>query len=101
MLLEGILTTVAVWAVNALSNPAVQKYVYYAGMNYIMDKQRVKEEVKQKFPQAFYALIKEKKSTAINVGIFDKNDVTIESDFTIVNEKGFSNDLRIGEKLYL
>lgn len=67
----------------------------------IIDKRTIQNEVKVKCPDAFKALIKQKKENAINVGIFDHNDNELVSDMSIESEQGVSSDLCVGQIIYV
>jgi hypothetical protein len=46
-------------------------------------------------------MIKEKKKNAVNVGIFDEYDDTIEANVQFETEQGVSDDLYVGQEIYL
>lgn len=66
-----------------------------------IDEDSLRDSVHYKFPEAFKMLIKKKKKTAINVGIFTEEDETIESDLEIRSEEGVSDSLYVGQVIYL
>jgi hypothetical protein len=43
----------------------------------------------------------EKKKNAVNVGIFDEYDDTIEANVQFETEQGVSDDLYVGQEIYL
>lgn len=66
----------------------------------IIDKATIKAEVKKKTPSAFKALIEKKKKNAVDVGIFTESDNRIDG-ITIESDKGISNEVKVGQVLYL
>lgn len=67
----------------------------------IIDQRSIQKAAKEKFKQAFKAIIKEKKMNAVKVGIFDIYDDEIESDLEIESEQGVSSDLYVGQEIRL
>ena len=67
----------------------------------VINRRRIEQAAKEKFKQAFKAIIKEKKKNAVKVGIFDIYDNEIESDFKIESEQGVSSDLYVGQVIRL
>ncbi len=66
-----------------------------------IDEESLQDEIEERYPEAFKLLIKEKKKTAVNVGIFDVCDDVIESNVEISSSEGVSNDLYVGQEIYL
>ena len=67
----------------------------------VLDSGSIKETVVKKFPDAFKILIKKKKKNAVNVGIFDIDDMTIEPSVEIESEQGVSDELYVGQVIYI
>ena len=66
----------------------------------VISKDTLRDDVKDKYPNAFKMLIKEKKKDAVKVGIFDKTNSHIE-DIEMTSTKGVSNNLRQGQTIYI
>lgn len=66
----------------------------------IIDAFTIKKEVKTKCPDAFKILILKKKKTAVDVGIFDKNEQP-QQRMTIESSEGISEGLYEGQELYV
>lgn len=66
-----------------------------------LDDSSLGEEVHTRYPEALKLLIKEKKSNAVKVGIFGENEREIESNVEITSSKGISNNLYVGQEIYL
>lgn len=66
----------------------------------IIDKSLIQSEVRKKNPSAFKALIEKKKKTAVDVGIFDRNDNRIDG-ITLESEKGVSSEVKVGQIIYV
>lgn len=61
----------------------------------------IKDAVKTKYPNAFKILIKEKKKKAVKVGIFDENRRTISNSYEISADEGVSDDIYVGQEIYV
>lgn len=66
----------------------------------IIDTFTVKDEVKKKVPQALKAEILEKKKNAVSVGIFS-NEIDIAYNMTLTSDEGVSDDVYVGQVIYL
>lgn len=68
----------------------------------LISEDNIKDEIKarEEFKNAFKALIESKSTRTVNVTIFNKQDNNIGS-FELTSEKGVSNDLHVGQILYL
>lgn len=60
----------------------------------------LKNDVKDKYSDAFKMLIKEKKKNAVRVGIFDNTNRHLD-DMEITSSKGVSNNLKQGQTIYI
>lgn len=67
----------------------------------ILDEDTVKKEVKLKYPEALKLMIEKKKQSAVDVGIFGSNENQIASGIEIQSEKGVSDNLYVGQVIYL
>ena len=67
----------------------------------IIDADTLEDEVKIKYPNALKLLIKEKKKHAVNVGIFGENEDCIEDSVDITSDKGVSDELYVGQEIWL
>lgn len=65
----------------------------------IIDLFTIKDEARQKVPNAFKIIIQKKKAKAIDVGIFDKRDTPI-CPMSIEGE-GVKEELHVGQVIYL
>lgn len=61
--------------------------------------QRIAEETKKKFKEAFKAKIKSKDTKCVKVGIFDKYS-NLLGDLPIESDEGVASDLRVGQVIY-
>ena len=66
-----------------------------------IDEVFLQDAIEEKYPDAFKILIKQKKRKAVNVGIFDVHDNTIESSVEIESEQGVSDALYEGQVIYV
>lgn len=66
----------------------------------VIDLFTVKQQVKQKVPQAFKMKILEKKKNAIDVGIYGKNNNPL-SKVRIESNDGVSEELQAGQEYYI
>lgn len=66
----------------------------------IIDVFTVKDEVRKKVPKALKAEILEKKKNALSVGIFS-NDMDISYNLTLTSDEGVSDDVYVGQVIYL
>lgn len=66
-----------------------------------IDKFVLAEVVSEQYPDAFKLMIKKKKKNAVNVGIFDEYDETIEANVQFQTEQGVSDSLYVGQEIYL
>lgn len=89
----------AVWFAGAAAGEAVEALVEYT-INKVIDIFSVKEEIKMRCPSALKAQIVQKKSNAVDVGIYN-NSSTMTSKITIKSDEGVSGDLRVGQVIYL
>ena len=65
-----------------------------------LDEDTVSEEVRNQCPEALKILI-EKKDKAVNVGIFSDETTLIQDDVEIQTTKGVSDNLYVGQEIYL
>jgi len=73
--------------------------------SYVVYKKITADAIKEKARQlgkseAFKAMIKSKNTRRVKVGIFDRNENEI-ADFSMESEGGVSENLRVGQYLYL
>ena len=66
----------------------------------VIDVFTVKDVVRKKVPQALKAEILEKKKNALSVGIFS-NETDISYNMTLTSDEGVSDDIYIGQVIYL
>lgn len=69
-------------------------------VTYVITSNKIKEETKNYYPDAFKLLIKEKKKNAVDVGIFDKNDNLLGNE-EIQSSKGVSKSIHKGQCIYI
>ena len=67
----------------------------------IIDATSVGDEVKEKYPNALKILIQEKKKHAVNVGIFGEYEERIKDSVDITSDKGVSDELYVGQVIWL
>ncbi len=99
-----MLFTLFALAANAAVGAAVGGAVGYAAgwlVGAFIDEFVLKDAVREEYPEAFKLMIKEKKKTAVNVGIFDECDDTIEANVLFETEQGVSDSLYVGQEIYL
>ena len=65
-----------------------------------LDEDTVSEEVRNQCPEALKILI-EKKDKAANVGIFSDETTLMQDDVEIQTTKGVSDNLYVGQEIYL
>lgn len=85
-----------------LAGAALAGLTIYAGVKIYkkITAQRIAEEVARKAKEAFYAKIKEKKSNAVKVGIFDVNEKET-GEMEIKSDEGVDSSLRVGQVIPL
>lgn len=66
-----------------------------------LDEDSIGDEVHIRYPEAFKLLIQEKKSNAVKVGIFGEYDEEIETGVEIASSQGISENLYVGQEIYL
>ena len=66
-----------------------------------LDEDTVSEEVRNQCPEALKILIEKKKDKAVNVGIFSDENTLIQDDVEIQTTKGVSDNLYVGQEIYL
>ena len=66
-----------------------------------LDSQTLRDEVSVRYPDAVKLLIQEKKKKAVNVGISETNCRQIASNIDITTSKGVSDNLYVGQEIYL
>lgn len=85
---------------------AVKDVAYFVGdlidavVSGVIDLFTIEEQVRQQVPNAFKVKILEKKKTAVDVGIFNKNDQPLQQ-MHIESDEGVSNELQVGQEYYL
>lgn len=67
-----------------------------------IDEDTIRDEIKEReeFKNAIKALVKSKTTRTVNVHIFDCHDDTIGS-LELTSEKGVSDDIHVGQVIYL
>lgn len=65
-----------------------------------INEKRLKKAVKKEFTEAVKMIINDKSTKKVNVGIFDENNDKIK-DLTVESEKGVSDELYVGQEIYL
>ena len=99
MILE-FLAAAAYIAAHAAAGAVVGGAIGYLDGSFI-DEVFLQDAIEEKYPDAFKILIKQKKKKAVNVGIFDVHDNTIESSVEIESEQGVSDALYKGQVIYV
>lgn len=66
-----------------------------------LDEDSIKNEVQTHYPDALKLLIQEKKKNAVKVGIFEENKEDIATEIEISSSQGVSNNLYVGQEIYL
>lgn len=66
-----------------------------------LDEDSIGNEIHTHYPEALKLLIQEKKSNAVKVGIFGKNEEEIETGVEITSSQGVSDNLYVGQEIYL
>ncbi len=66
-----------------------------------LDEDSIGDEVLVHYPDALKLLIQEKKSNAVKVGIFGEYDEEIETGVEISSSQGISDNLYVGQEIYL
>jgi hypothetical protein len=84
----------------AVLNAAIGYGVGYC-VGAFVDEFFLTDAIEEAYPDAFKILIKEKKKNAVNVGIFDIDDMTIEPSVEIESEQGVSDELYVGQVIYI
>lgn len=71
-----------------------------AVVDWFIDDDSLSECITEEYEDAFKLLIKEKKKTAIKVGIFDEEEDLLD-DVEIQSEQGVSDSLYVGKVIYV
>lgn len=66
-----------------------------------LDENSIRDEVHTRYPNALKLLIQEKKANAVKVGIFREYDDEIETGIEISSSEGVSDNLYVGQEIYL
>lgn len=66
-----------------------------------LDEDSIGDEVHVRYPDAIKLLIQEKKNNAVKVGIFGEYDEEIETGVEITSSQGISDNLYVGQEIYL
>ena len=66
-----------------------------------LDEDTVSEEVRNQCHEALKILIEKKKDKAVNVGIFSDETTLMQDDVEIQTTKGVSDNLYVGQEIYL
>lgn len=69
-------------------------------VDWFVDDDSLSECITEEYEDAFKLLIKEKKKTAVKVGIFDEEEDLLD-DVEIQSEQGVSNSLYVGKVIYV
>ena len=99
-MLFSFLAAAAYVAAHAAAGAAIGGAIGYLVGSFI-DEVFLTDAIEEKYPDAFKILIKEKKKNAVNVVIFDIDDMTIESSVVIESEQGVSDELYVGQVIYI
>lgn len=99
-MLFSFLAAAAYVAAHAAAGAAIGGAIGYLVGSFI-DEVFLTDAIEEKYPDAFKILIKQKKKNAVNVGIFDENEETIEPSVEIESEKGVSDALYVGQVIYI
>lgn len=66
-----------------------------------IDENSIGDKIHARYPDALKLLIQEKKSNAVKVGIFGEYDKEIETGIEISSSQGVSDNLYVGQEIYL
>lgn len=88
------------WSILGLLGGGLLGAAIFLTVDYFLSSDTLSDAVKEKEPDAFKVLIKEKKKNAVNVGIFDKDNEHL-NDMEIISNKGVSRSLRKGQTIYV
>ena len=88
------------WLIPGLLGGGLLGAAIFLTVDYFLSSDTLSEAVREKEPDAFKVLIKEKKKNAVNVGIFDKDNEHI-NDMEITTSKGVSKSLHKGQTIYV
>ena len=88
------------WLIPSLLGGGLLGAAIFLTVDYFLSSDTISDAVTEEEPDAFKALIKEKKKNAVNVGIFDKNNEHL-NDMEITSSKGVSRSLRKGQTIYV
>ena len=66
-----------------------------------LDEDSIGNEVQVRYPDAIKLLIQDRKKNAVKVGIFGEYDDEIETGVEITSSQGISDDLYVGQVIYL
>ena len=97
LLLTGIIVALIFWIVG--TGKAVKEF-YVITRDAMIDIFTVRREVKQKCPYALKAMIMERRTNAVQVGVFDYSDKVTEK-LTISCDGAVNNDLYVGQVINL
>ena len=67
----------------------------------IIDKVALQKAIKEKYQNAAKALIKSKDTKTVVVGIYDDRNRTIDEAMEIKSDSGVSQDIKVGQTIYL
>lgn len=88
------------WLIPGLLGGGLLGAAIFLTVDYFLSSDTLSDAVREKEPDAFKVLIKEKKKNAVNVGIFDKDNEHI-NDMEITTSKGVSKSLHKGQTIYV
>ncbi len=70
-------------------------------LDIFLDEGTLSNEVHIRYPDALKLLIEERKKNAVKVGIFGEDEIVIESGVEISSSEGVSDNLHVGQVIYL
>ena len=65
-----------------------------------INEKRLRKAIRKEFSEAVKMIINDKSTKRVNVGIFDEEDYKIK-DLTITSTEGVSDNLYVGQEIYL
>ncbi len=65
-----------------------------------INERRLREAIKKEFTEAVKAIINDKSTKRVDVGIFAEDDCKIK-DLTFTSDEGVSDELYVGQEIYL
>ncbi len=99
-LIDDLLFIAGSAIVGGLIGGAAGSVIGYA-IGFFLDEISLGDEVRNHYPDALKLLIQEKKHNAVKVGIFGEYGEEIENGVEISSSQGVSDNLYVGQEIYL